>query len=44
MSILTPIAETGFYPALYGDAVMQLKPVLLSYFRNPDDRQRIWNR
>jgi hypothetical protein len=44
LSILTPTAETGFYPALYGDAIMQLTPVLLSYFRNPDDRQRIWNR
>jgi hypothetical protein len=44
LSILTPIAETGFYPALYGDAIMQLTPVMLSFFRNPDVRQRIWNR
>ena len=35
---------TGHFPSVYGDAIMQLTPVIQSYFRNPSDRQRIWNR
>ncbi len=41
---LLQVLPTGFYPTVYGDAIMQLTPVIQSYVRNPTERQHIWNR
>ncbi len=38
------VPPTDFYPSLYGDAIMQLTPVIQSYVQNPTERQQIWNR
>ena len=34
----------GIFPSLYGDAIMQLTPVIKNYFRNPSEREEVWNR
>ena len=34
----------GIFPSLCGDAIMQLTPVIQNYFRNPSEREDVWNR
>lgn len=43
MSLLDRL-PTGHFPSVYGDAIMQLTPVVQSYFENPSDKQRKWDR
>ena len=42
--ILDVLPGIGIFLSLYGDASMQLTQVIQNYFRNPNEREEVWNR
>ena len=44
LSILHQMDGSNMYPSLYGDVIMQLTPVIQSYYCGPNQYQYHWNR
>ena len=44
IGILDVLPGISIFPSLHSFTIMQLTPVIQNYFRNPSEREEVWNR